>query len=135
MATAESEFVILPVNGNMFVVLLAELLYRSLNRLYAALLAHLFRRVIGVATSTVPVSRKRLGMKGDLDIKLLSDADKKEASHPEMVSHLDAFAGTDLELPLRRHNFGVDTANIDAGVEAGSIVCLDQITGKDFASA
>jgi hypothetical protein len=36
-----------------------------------------------------------------------------------------------LELPLRRHNFGVDAADPDASIETGTIVGFDQIAGDD----
>jgi hypothetical protein len=39
-----------------------------------------------------------------------------------MISHIDTDTWTDLEFPLRRHDFGIDTRDTDSGVHAGSLV-------------
>ena len=52
-----------------------------------------------------------------------------------MVTHRDTLAGADLELPLRRHDLGVDTGYINTSVEACTVMSLDQITSEDLASA
>ena len=49
----------------------------------------------------------------------LGDAVQQEASHPEVVSHLDALARPDLELPLGGHHLGVGARDVHAGVQAG----------------
>ena len=41
-----------------------------------------------------------LGVHGDDDSELFGRSVEQESGHPEFVSHRDAFAGTDLELPL-----------------------------------
>jgi len=56
-----------------------------------------------------------------LDTPLLTDSEKEETSHPEVVTELDTLARANLELPLRRHDFGVDTGNPDTGVQACSL--------------
>lgn len=43
----------------------------------------------------------------------------------------DAFAGPDLVFPLRRHDFGVGAGYVDAGVQAGFVVCLDDVSAED----
>jgi hypothetical protein len=73
-------------------------------------------------------------VEGDFRTPLLCDTDKEVASHPEFISHGDAFAWADLELPLRRHDFCVDTADPESGIEACTIVRLDQVTGYYLAS-
>jgi hypothetical protein len=50
-----------------------------------------------------------------------------------VVTHGNAFTGTDLELPLRGHDLSVDTADVDARVEACTVVGLDQVTSEDLA--
>lgn len=50
-----------------------------------------------------------------------------------MVSHLDSEAGSNLELPLGRHDFGIDTGDLDTSVQAGSVVGLNGVTGEDLA--
>jgi len=88
-----------------------------------------------VATGTIPVALKRLRMEGDLGTPLLCDADKEIASYPELVSHGDTLAGPDLELPLRRHDFCVDTTDPDTSMEAGTVVGLNQVTSDDITGA
>jgi hypothetical protein len=42
-----------------------------------------------------------------------------------MITHGDTLARSDLELPLRRHDLSINTADVDAGVEAGTVVSLN----------
>jgi hypothetical protein len=110
-----------------------------------------------VSTSTVPVTGKRLGVERNLhaelnasdtsepttmlkqhDIKtthVFGDADEQEPGQPEVVAHVDALARADLELPLRRHNLGVDARDVDAGVQASTVVRLNDVAGENFPSA
>lgn len=67
-----------------------------------------------MATGTVPVSGNSLGVEGHLDAPLLGDSDEKIASDDEFVTHGDAFDRADLELPLSRHDLGVDTRDGNA---------------------
>jgi hypothetical protein len=57
---------------------------------------------------------------------------EQETRHPEMVTHIDSWARTDLILPLGRHNLGVDTGNVDAGEHAGFVVGFYNITAVDL---
>jgi hypothetical protein len=67
---------------------------------------------------------------------LLCDADKEVvAAHPELAPNGNTLARPNLELPLRRHGFCVDTANPEASIEAGTVVSLNQVTGDDVPSA
>lgn len=59
---------------------------------------------------------------------------EQEASNPELVTHLDALAGSDLELPLGRHNLCVGARNVDTSVQAGLVVCLNNVALNDLAS-
>jgi len=52
-----------------------------------------------------------------------------------VVTHGDALTRTDLELPLGRHDLSVDTADVDAGVEACAVMSLNEVTREDLASA
>ncbi|KAI3479577.1 hypothetical protein L1887_58390 [Cichorium endivia] len=129
----ETLVVVGTVDGNVLVVALGELLDGSLDGLHAALLAHRVGRVVGVAASTVPVTGDGLGVERDLDAPLLSHADEEVARKGEVVAHLDTLARADLELPLGRHDLGVDARDVDTGVEAGAVVGLDEVTGEDLA--
>jgi hypothetical protein len=57
-----------------------------------------------------------------LDSPLFTNSEEQESGHPEVVSHVDTVTWTDLELPLGRHDLGVDTRDVDTGVEACSLV-------------
>lgn len=65
------------------------------------------------------------GVEGNLDTPLLGNADEEVASHPKVVTHGDTLTWANLELPLRRHDLGVDARNVDASVEAGAVVGFD----------
>lgn len=135
MTASETEIVILAIDSNVFIVPLGKLLDSSFNSLDTSGFAHSLGRVVGVTTSTVPVALEGLGMEGNLNTPLLSNADKEVASHPKVVAHGDAFTRADLEFPLRRHYLSVDTADVNASVETGAIVSFDKVTSEDLASA
>lgn len=135
MAPSQPQIVVLAVYRDVVLVALRELLDRSLDRLDSALLTHRLGGVVGVAAGTVPLALERLGVEGDFDAPLLSNTDEQETRHPEVVAHIDSLAGADLELPLGRHDLGVDTRDVDARVEAGPVVRLDQVTRKDLAGS
>lgn len=46
---------------------------------------------------------------------------------------LNAVARTDLVLPLGRHDLSVDTGDLDTGVQASTVVSLDDVTAVDLA--
>ena len=48
---------------------------------------------------------------------------------------LNTLTGADLELPLRGHDFGVDTRNFDTSKQAGLVVSFYDITAKDLVGA
>jgi len=56
-----------------------------------------------------------------LDSPLFTNPQKQESGHPEVITHIDTGTWTDLEFPLRRHDFGVDSGNFDTGIQAGSL--------------
>ena len=133
VTTSETEVVVLSIDGDMLIVPLAELLNGSLNDLDSAGFTHGLGAVVGVAASTVPVTLERFGVEGNLDAPLLSNADEKVAGHPEVVTHGDTLTWADLELPLGRHNFGIDARDVDASIETSAVVGFDKITSKDLA--
>jgi hypothetical protein len=55
------------------------------------------------------------------DTPLLTDPQQEEPSHPEVVTHLDTLAGSDLELPLSGHDLGVDTRDLDPSVKTSAL--------------
>lgn len=48
---------------------------------------------------------------------------------------LNSLAGTDLVLPLSRHDLGIDTGDVDTSVQTGLVVSLDDITAVHLASS
>jgi hypothetical protein len=120
--TGKTLVVVLSVNGNVFQVLLLELLDRILDGGHT--LARCSRSLggeVGVASGTVPVALEGLGVERGLDSPLFSDTEEQEPGHPKVVSHLDTLARSDLELPLGRHDLGVDTRDGDTGVKTSSL--------------
>jgi hypothetical protein len=125
MTTSETKIVVLSVNCDVFRVLEAEFFDSGLDGFETARLPHFFGAVIAVATSSVPLALKGFRMEGDLNTPLFSDANKKITSHPEVIAHGNTLAGSDLELPLRRHHLSVNTTDVDAGIEAGAVVSFN----------
>lgn len=111
-----------------------EVLKSSLDVGHAALSTHLLGGEVGVHAGTVPGTLHGLGVDGDLDTKVLSNTGKEEASHPKLVTHLNAVTGTNLVLPLGGHDFGVGARDLDASEEAGLVVSLDDVTHDNLAS-
>jgi len=56
-----------------------------------------------------------------LDSPLFTNPQQQEPSHPEVISHIDTGTWTNLEFPLGRHDFGVDSGDFDTGIQAGSL--------------
>ena len=101
----------------------------------AVLFAHLLGGEVAVGAGAVPVADHGLGVERDVDAKVFGDAVQDVARHPQIVAHLDALARAHLELPLGRHDFGVGAADLDAGVERGAVVGLDDVAAEDFVGA
>jgi hypothetical protein len=135
VTTSEPQLVVLSVDCNVLVVPLCKLFDGRIDVLHSSGLTHGQGAVVGVATSAVPVTLERFRVEGDLDSPLLGNADQKVTSHPEVVTHGNTLARTDLELPLRRHDLSVDTADVDTRVQASTVVSLNEITCDDLSSA
>jgi len=135
MATSQPEVVILSVNSDVLIVPLGQLGNGSFDVRHSSRLAHRLGAVVGVAASTVPVTSEGLGVERDLDAPLLRNTDEEVTGHPEVVTHGDTLTRADLEFPLGGHNLSVNTADVHAGVEAGAVMGLNEVTGKNFASS
>src|SRR5690606_30764080 len=95
-------------------------------------LAHELGREVGVAPGTVPVARHGLGIDGGGDVEVLGDAVQQPSGDPHVVADLDDAGGADLELPLTHHHLGVDAGDLQAGLEAGVEVGLDDVAAVDL---
>ena len=135
VTTSEAHIIVISVHSNVFVVLLSELFDGSLNNLHTTLDTHGGGTVVSVASSAVPVTGQRLGVEGNLNTPLLGKTDEKVTGHPEVVTHLDTLARSDLELPLGRHDLGVDTADLNASIQADTVMGLNQVTCVDLPGA
>jgi len=135
VATSETHVIVISVDSDVLVVPLGELFDGSFDDFHTTLDTHGSGTVVGVTSGAVPVASQRLGVEGDLDTPLLGKTDEEVAGHPEVVAHLNALARTNLELPLGRHDLGVDTADLDTSVQADAVVGLNQITCEDLSSA
>lgn len=110
-----------------------QLLDGSLDVLHATLLTHLIGGEVGVQTGTVPVTGHGLGCHRDASTKGLSHAVEEETGDPELVTHCNTLARTDLELPLGGHDLGVGAGDVDTSVQACLVVRLDDVTLDDLA--
>lgn len=123
MATGKTLVVVLAVDGNVLEVALLELLDGGLDGGHTLTgRAHHLGREVRVAASSVPVTGEGLGVERGANAPLLTDTEKEEAGHPEVVTELDTLTRADLELPLRGHDLGVDARDLDTGVETGALI-------------
>lgn len=131
MVSGQSSLVVLSTMGvicfDVLGVSLGQLLDSLLDMLDATLFTHQLGRVVGVSAGSIPVARDRLGVERDDNTELLGDTVQDVAGHPKMVTTLDSFEWTDLELPLRRHYFGVDTTDLYSGVQTCLVVGVDDV--------
>jgi hypothetical protein len=72
------------------------------HSLQTILLPHSLGAEVGMAACTIPVPRNGFRIKGCYHSKVFTYTMQDEASHPEMISHADAFTGAYLEFPLER---------------------------------
>lgn len=72
----------------------------------SSLVPHLLGADVGVAAGAVPVALHGFGVQCGHNPKVFTDAVQQKTGDPQMVAHLDAFARTDLELPLKKHEHG-----------------------------
>lgn len=135
MSSCQALDVVVTVDFDVFGVLLFELLDSSDDVLDSALGSHFFRRYIGVGSGSVPVSIKRLSGEGDYNSQFLSDPDEQETSEPHLITRIDTSRWSDLELPLGRHHFCVDTRDRDSTIETCFVVGLDQVTSQNLAGS
>jgi len=96
------------------------------------LLPHSQGGEVGVGACAVPVTLHGLGVNGDHGAKVLSHSVQQETTHPQVVTHGDALAGTNLELPLSGHDFGIGAGNVDSSIEASLVVSLDNVTAVNL---
>ena len=72
----QTEVVVFAIHGDVLCMSLAQLLNRGLNDIESTLLSHSLGGEVGVAASTVPVTREGLRVEGNLDSPLFSDTNE-----------------------------------------------------------
>ena len=130
MSASQTQVIVFTIHRYMLIVTLGQLLDGLLDFLEPSGFPHRLSGIVGMAASAVPVALEGFGVEGDLDAPHFRTTDEKVAGHPQMVTHRDTLARTDLELPLRGHHFSVDTRNLDASVQAGAVVGFDEVTSE-----
>jgi len=133
VATGETLLVALTVNGDVLNVTGLKLLHGGLDDLHTTIGTGTVGGHVGVETGTVPLTLDGLRLEGDADTELFGNTVEEETGHPEVVTHLNSGAGANLVLPLGGHDLGVDTGDVDAGVQASTVVSLDDVTAVDLA--
>merc|ERR1712151_469112 len=124
VCTSEAPLVSFAVGRDVLGMLCPELLDRGDDLPVAIGLAHRLCGVVGVAASTIPITRDRLGVEGDVHLLGLANADHQVAGHPEMVAAVDTHTRPDLVLPLARHDLRIRAGDLNARVEASLVVCF-----------
>lgn len=62
---------------------------------------------------------------------LLKNILEEESGNPELITHGDTLGGSNLELPLSGHDLGVGSRDVNAGVQAASVLAN---VSRDWAS-
>ena len=154
MTTRETLVISFAVHGDVLGMAGGELLHGVLDDFEAAVGTGGVEGDVGVEAGSVPVALDGFGFEGDLDAEFFGYAVQDEAGHPELVAHyqgstffpkekkkkkkkkekptLNSIARTNLKLPLRRHNLGIDTGDLDARIQTGAIMSLHDIATVDF---
>jgi len=135
VSSSQPALISLTVDLNVFLVLGSELLAGLNDDLKTARSAHGLGGVVGMATSSIPISLDGLRVNGNANPEIFSNLVEDEASHPEVISNLKTLAGTNLEFPLSGHDLSVGSADLHSSVEAGLVMSLNNITSKDTISS
>ena len=129
MSACEAALDVVAVVRHMEVDLLRKGPAGRLDGLHVGVLAHRLGAEVGVRTGPVPVALRRLGSQADHDVVVLGDAVQQPAGDVHVVADRQGVGGTDLELPLPGHDFGVGSLDHQPGVDAGLGVLLDDLAG------
>src|SRR5215212_4989827 len=104
-------------------------------------LPHLPGREVGVAAGAVPVALHGLRIEPGRDLILAGGREhlarpvEQPARDPELIADSRRRDRPDLELPLTRHDLGVDTRDLDAGLQAVLQVRLDNRASEHLVRA
>lgn len=122
MMACQSLGVVVTVNSDVITVLGLKALYHLVDVVHSFVaIAHRQSREVGVSTRAVPVGEK-LGCEGNINLEILGNTLQEVATNHHVVTNLYTKAGSNLILPLARHDLGVSASNLDTGKEAGFVV-------------
>merc|ERR1719510_478227 len=108
-------------------MLLAEFLDSFDDLRITARVSHCEGGVVGMGTSSIPISLHWLRMKRHDHLEVLSHSLQEETGNPQLVTAVDSDAGTHLVFPLSSHHLCISSTNVDSGVKAGSVVSLHDL--------
>mmetsp|Transcript_11769 Transcript_11769/g.33195 ORF Transcript_11769/g.33195 Transcript_11769/m.33195 type:complete len:410 (+) Transcript_11769:478-1707(+) len=131
VGTGKALFVAASVLGDVLRVALRQPLDGSLNGLHSPIATHRLRGVVGVGTSSIPVSLDGLRVEGGDDSKLLPEAVEQPPGDHDHITGLQGTGRSNLELPLSRHHLGVNSRDGEAGLDACIHVGLSELTPVD----
>jgi len=118
VVAGEAFLVVSAVEEHALFVAVAEVLELLLDLLAVGVVARGLAGEVGVEAGAVPVALDGLGADVDFDVEVLGAALHDLAHEPELVSHVDADAGPDLDFVLAAHHFAVGAGDVEAGHQA-----------------
>mmetsp|Transcript_3145 Transcript_3145/g.7102 ORF Transcript_3145/g.7102 Transcript_3145/m.7102 type:complete len:295 (+) Transcript_3145:414-1298(+) len=93
-------------------------------------LAHALRAEVGVASSTIPVTRNWLRIERAEHTSRLARALEQVAADNELVTGADANGRSHLVLPLSGHHLAVDAADVHTGKETRLVVSIADVASE-----
>mmetsp|Transcript_382 Transcript_382/g.724 ORF Transcript_382/g.724 Transcript_382/m.724 type:complete len:419 (+) Transcript_382:198-1454(+) len=129
--SGKTKFVSFSVDFNVFLVLFSKLVDGLLDDLKSTFLTHGLGGDVGVHTGSVPVSlNNRLRVEGAVDLEVFADTHEDVAGHHKLVSGINSDARSNLVFLLSRHDFSVDSRDVDSSVQAGLVQRVGDGTSK-----
>jgi len=130
MMSSQSEFILSPVDCNMFFMGHSELLNGRLDFLITPFFPHCFSWEVGMGACTIPVTRDGFGVVGDGVVKLSGYPLQHIPGDPHIIGHLNTLISPYLEFPLSRHYLSISTVNLDASIQTGLQMVLHNGTSE-----
>jgi hypothetical protein len=97
-----------------------------LDHIFAALVADVGIREVGVHSASVPIPLDRLGVQLDAESEPLGGSHQQVTRDPQMIGGFLSFT-EQLEFPLSLHHLGVDPGHLESRFQAQIEVFLDQV--------
>ena len=128
MGTGQTLIVVRAVDRNVTLDVLAEFFADRGEDLFLAIFAHSAVGKVSVHAASVPVRfAERLRMQVDRVAMLFGGAFEHVPREPGFITRALSGFGKDLEFPLARRHFGVDTLDVETGFETLIQVLFDDV--------